>query len=90
MNSPVMDMDQLETLLERLTAVRVLAVGDAFATDVAGAQAAGLNCLFCSGGIHAEELGTVYGQMPDPVKMETAIAQHGDFRPTAAIGGFIW
>jgi HAD superfamily hydrolase (TIGR01459 family) len=69
---------------------RVLAVGDAFATDVAGAQAAGLNCLFCSGGIHAEELGTVYGQMPDPVKMETAIAQHGDFRPTAAIGGFIW
>jgi HAD superfamily hydrolase (TIGR01459 family) len=69
---------------------RVLAVGDAFATDVAGAQAAGLDSLFCSGGIHADELGTVYGQMPDLAKMETAIAKHGNLRPTAAIGGFVW
>jgi HAD superfamily hydrolase (TIGR01459 family) len=69
---------------------RVLAVGDAFHTDVAGAQAAGLDSLFCSGGIHAAEIGTVYGEMPDRDKVESAIVAHGNLRPTAVIGGFIW
>ncbi|HVV91847.1 MAG TPA: TIGR01459 family HAD-type hydrolase [Hyphomicrobiales bacterium] len=36
---------------------RVLAIGDGIATDVAGAFAAGLPCLFVSGGIHGRELG---------------------------------
>jgi HAD superfamily hydrolase (TIGR01459 family) len=35
---------------------RVLAVGDAIRTDVAGAAAFGVECLFLSGGIHAGEL----------------------------------
>ncbi|PKU22311.1 TIGR01459 family HAD-type hydrolase [Telmatospirillum siberiense] len=69
---------------------RVLAVGDAFRTDVAGAQAAGLSSLFCSGGIHAEEIGTVYGQTPGADALEAAIVRHGGLRPTAVIGGFIW
>lgn len=38
-------------------AARVLAVGDAIRTDIAGAQAAGLRSLFVARGIHAEELG---------------------------------
>ncbi|HXP97123.1 MAG TPA: TIGR01459 family HAD-type hydrolase [Telmatospirillum sp.] len=69
---------------------KVLAVGDAFLTDVAGARAAGLDSLFCSGGIHAAELETVYGETPSSAKIEAAIAAHGNLRPTAAIGGFIW
>lgn len=69
---------------------RVLAVGDAFHTDVAGAQAAGLDSLFCTGGIHADEIGTIYGKTPDPARVEAAIAAHGNLRPTAVIGGFIW
>ena len=36
---------------------RVLAVGDAIRTDIAGARAAGIPSLFVARGIHAEELG---------------------------------
>jgi HAD superfamily hydrolase (TIGR01459 family) len=69
---------------------RVITVGDGFPTDVAGAKAAGLDCLFVTGGIHAAEIGTRYGERPDPAAVERAIATHGNLRPTAAIGGFVW
>ena len=36
---------------------RVLAIGDSIRTDVIGAAAFGVDCLFLTGGIHAEELG---------------------------------
>jgi HAD superfamily hydrolase (TIGR01459 family) len=35
---------------------RVLAIGDSVRTDLKGAAGAGLDCLFITGGIHAEEL----------------------------------
>jgi HAD superfamily hydrolase (TIGR01459 family) len=77
--------------LARLTdRARVLTVGDSFHTDVAGAQAAGLDCLFCTGGIHAAEIGTRYGERPDPGRIEAAAARYGGVLPMAAIGGFIW
>jgi HAD superfamily hydrolase (TIGR01459 family) len=36
---------------------RVLAIGDSVRTDLAGATAFGIDCLFVTAGIHAEELG---------------------------------
>lgn len=36
---------------------RVLAIGDAIRTDVAGAKNLGVDCLFCARGIHTHELG---------------------------------
>jgi HAD superfamily hydrolase (TIGR01459 family) len=36
---------------------RVLAIGDSVRTDLKGAIAFGIDCLFVAGGIHAEELG---------------------------------
>jgi HAD superfamily hydrolase (TIGR01459 family) len=36
---------------------RVLAIGDSVRTDLAGAHAFGVDCLFVTAGIHAEELG---------------------------------
>jgi HAD superfamily hydrolase (TIGR01459 family) len=39
-----------------LDKTRVLAIGDAIRTDVAGAAAYGVDCLFLSAGIHAAEL----------------------------------
>jgi HAD superfamily hydrolase (TIGR01459 family) len=36
---------------------RVLAIGDSVRTDLGGAAAFGIDCLFVTGGIHAEELG---------------------------------
>jgi HAD superfamily hydrolase (TIGR01459 family) len=69
---------------------RILAIGDAFHTDMAGAHSVGIDALFCSGGIHAEELGTVYGRAPDAVLLEELVAAHAPIRPVAAIGGLIW
>ncbi len=37
---------------------RTLAIGDSLRTDIAGARALGIDGLFVSGGIHAEELGS--------------------------------
>jgi ribonucleotide monophosphatase NagD (HAD superfamily) len=36
---------------------RVLAIGDSVRTDLKGAAAFGVDCLFVTAGIHAEELG---------------------------------
>jgi HAD superfamily hydrolase (TIGR01459 family) len=36
---------------------RLLAIGDSVRTDLAGAAVFGIDCLFVTGGIHAEELG---------------------------------
>lgn len=69
---------------------RILGVGDAFHTDMAGAGNAGIDGLFCSGGIHAEELGTRYGLPPDPARLKMLADAYPGIRPIAAIGGFIW
>ncbi len=78
--------------LQRMAGVapeRVLAIGDSFRTDIAGANRAGLDSLFALGGIHAEELGLAPGAAPDPAQLEAAIAA-GGHRPTAAILGLRW
>lgn len=69
---------------------RILAIGDAFHTDMAGAKAAGIDALFCSGGIHAEELATSYGRPPDSGKLAALTAAYPGLNPVAAIGGLIW
>ncbi len=74
-----------QTRLGIIQRQRILAVGDAFITDMAGAAAAGLDGLFVTGGIHAEELGTP----PDPVRLQ-ALARSFGLRPVAAIAGFVW
>jgi HAD superfamily hydrolase (TIGR01459 family) len=69
---------------------RILGIGDAFHTDMAGAYGAGIDGLLCSGGIHAIELGTVYGQNPDPQRLAALVAAHAPIIPVAAIAGLIW
>ncbi len=77
-------------LLGNPARARVLAVGDALHTDIAGADGVGIDSLFCTGGIHGAELGAHYGERPDPERVEALIAAHGGLRPTAAIGGLVW
>ncbi len=58
---PIYDMAlaKAEAALERKVAKRgVLAIGDSVRTDLAGAHAFGVDMLFITSGIHAEELGT--------------------------------
>lgn len=68
---------------------RVAVVGDALETDIKGANAAGLQSIWCTGGIHAEALGTRYGVPADPVRA-TALALAEGQVPSAIIPGFFW
>ncbi len=62
---------------------RILAIGDAIRTDVAGAAAFGIDCLFLSYGIHAGEL---HGQdgLLSPEKLATFLTSQA-FGPKAAM-----
>ncbi|MSO99333.1 MAG: TIGR01459 family HAD-type hydrolase [Rhodospirillaceae bacterium] len=68
---------------------RVAVVGDALETDVKGANAVGFDSVWCTGGIHAAELGCAYGVAADPTKAEALAVRFGQ-TPTATIPGFIW
>ncbi len=62
---------------------RVLAVGDALRTDIAGAQAVGIDSCWVLGGIHGEALGGDVG------KIEAAAREAG-LGPVACVPGFVW
>jgi ribonucleotide monophosphatase NagD (HAD superfamily) len=68
---------------------RIAVVGDALETDVKGAEAAGLDAIWCTGGIHAEALGVHYGEPADPRKA-MALARAFGHIPKAIIPGFLW
>ena len=63
---------------------RVLAVGDGVATDVEGGIRAGLDVVFVTGGLAAEELGPD-PEHPDPARLEQFLAEHG-LGPRYAMG----
>lgn len=66
---------------------RVVAIGDAMRTDIAGALGQGLDTLFVASGIHRDEIGG--GRMIDDAAFEQFAAQHG-MRPTAIIDHLVW
>jgi HAD superfamily hydrolase (TIGR01459 family) len=66
---------------------RVLAIGDAMHTDVAGAVKRGIDILFVAGGIHSDDLSG------SGVLAATALEQFWDshdLRPTAATRALRW
>lgn len=68
---------------------RVLAVGDGMATDIAGADGAGLDSLLVTGGLLAETLNLAPGELPDTRALEAA-CRAADMRPRAALARFVW
>jgi HAD superfamily hydrolase (TIGR01459 family) len=66
---------------------RVLAIGDSVRTDLTGACALGLDCLFITGGIHAEELGD--RNNPDLVRLGELLA-NADVRVRAVMRRLVW
>jgi HAD superfamily hydrolase (TIGR01459 family) len=54
---------------------RVLAIGDSVRTDLTGANNLGVDCLFVTAGIHAEELG--HRDDPDPAAIAKMFAAAG-------------
>ncbi len=67
---------------------RIIAVGDSLRTDIAGANAAGIDSVLVTGGIHAEEFGLGGGQ-PDLDRLIEAVAASGH-KPDAVIAHFRW
>lgn len=77
---------------ERLPGVapeRILAVGDSLRTDIAGANAVGIDCLLITSGILAEELGTTPFADPPADALPALYDRHGE-RPTWAASAFRW
>jgi HAD superfamily hydrolase (TIGR01459 family) len=77
---------------------RVAAVGDALATDIAGARGEGFDSIFVAGGIHADEVcgrsSTVDADTrapgaPDARALEALFERTG-IRPTLAVPRFVW
>lgn len=64
---------------------RVLAIGDTPHTDLAGAQAAGMDALWALTGLAAE----AHGANPDPARLAAVAAAEG-VRPIAALRGVRW
>ena len=68
---------------------RVLAVGDGLATDIAGADAAGLDSVLVTGGLLADALDFAPGAAPDGQALDDACRTAG-VSPRAALATFIW
>lgn len=66
---------------------RVLAIGDSMRTDLKGAHAFGVDFLFVTSGIHAEELGG--RERPDSGALKDAFAAAGDM-PKAVMRHLVW
>ncbi len=66
---------------------RILAIGDAVRTDLAGAANFGVDCLLIAHGIHRDEL--MSGNRIDPDSL-TRLLQSTPHRPVAAMSGLAW
>ena len=66
---------------------RVLAIGDSVRTDLKGAAAFGIDCLFVTAGIHAEELGG--RDHPDAAALGDIFAAAG-LCPKAVMRRLVW
>ena len=68
---------------------RVAVIGDALETDMQGAANVGLDGIWVTGGLHAEDLDGGYDKPADPSKV-IALSRAAGLTPTAAIPSFIW
>jgi HAD superfamily hydrolase (TIGR01459 family) len=70
-------LEEVDSLAGRaVDRTRILAIGDGLPTDVMGAQSVGLDCLFVTGGIHANETQTSDGR-PDRARLSRFLSAHG-------------
>lgn len=67
--------EKLAAMGVEVPADEVLCIGDGVATDVAGAMGEGLDVLFVTGGLAAEETGTTRDDGPDPALLAGFLGQ---------------
>ena len=68
---------------------RVAVIGDSMATDIVGANYAGLDAIFVAGGVHAKDLGIRRGEEPSGARLTTLLHQY-DCAVKAVLPAFIW
>jgi len=61
-------------------------VGDSLHHDISGANAAGVPNVFVTSGIHANDFGTDFGELPDKIKMDGLFT--GNSTPSHVISAF--
>lgn len=67
-----------------------IAVGDSLHHDIKGANIAGMQSIFITGGIHANELGLDhFGQVPEPTRVQE-LATKCDAYPSFVVPAFTW
>jgi len=76
-------------LADGVPKARVLALGDAMRTDIAGARQAGIDSVFIPGGIHAEHLLRGGDVLPSADDMKALAQAHG-FAPTYLLDELRW
>ena len=87
---PIYDLALAECAARRgaaLDLTRVLAIGDSVRTDFKGALALGVDCLFVTAGIHAEEIGG--HERPDMTALGAIFADAGEL-PAAVMRRLVW
>ena len=68
---------------------RVLAIGDALRTDIAGAASGGIDSAFIPGGIHGPQLGVSMGELPEPARLGRLYGGSGT-SPSLTLTAFRW
>jgi HAD superfamily hydrolase (TIGR01459 family) len=76
-------------LLEDIAPARIAAIGDSLRTDVAGAQASGIDSIFIAGGIHGEEL-SVESNGDLDAEAYRAFIEAAEWKPTATLPFMRW
>lgn len=67
-----------------------IAVGDSLHHDIKGANAAGIQSVFITGGIHTTELGLgSYGEVADLSSVQTLVSKY-DAYPSYVLPSFTW
>ncbi|XP_031481795.1 uncharacterized protein LOC116251582 isoform X3 [Nymphaea colorata] len=67
-----------------------IAVGDSLHHDIKGANAAGIESVFVTGGVHADELGlSDFGQVADAKSIEALASKH-EANPSYVVPSFSW
>ena len=90
-HAPIYDLALATAAAQRggktLRAQRVLAIGDSVRTDLKGAAALGLDCMFITSGIHAEEYGS--REAPDLVALNAMFVAAG-VMPRGVMRELVW
>ena len=81
--------DACLSVLDGMERGRIAAIGDALRTDIAGANAAGIDGIFVTGGLQAAELGADARGYADPARLAALCAAEGHM-PAAVLPTLRW